>query len=264
MKILVTGAAHGIGAAIATRLAREAQSTGGHAELLLVDIDADGLARLADTLRSRGARVECFVGDLADAATPARAVAAAESHFGSLDIVASNAGISIKMKLQDYSVEQYDRILAINTRATWLLGKAAHALLSRSRGCIIATTSISGHHATPMSGPYSASKAALIMLIRQMALEWGPDGIRANSVSPGSVKTSLSPERYATEELRDFVRSTTPLRIIVEPEQVADAVAFLAGNRAVTGVDIVVDGGRVTTLMNPSGMTAKLTVPTAP
>jgi NAD(P)-dependent dehydrogenase (short-subunit alcohol dehydrogenase family) len=257
MKILVTGAANGIGAAIASRFAADAQRLGHKAQLLLVDVDASGLALLAAQLRKTGSEVELLAGDLSLADTPAQAVAIAQRAFGGLDVLVSNAGISIKMNLQDYSVEQFDKVFAVNLRATWLLGKAAQPLLAASKGCIVATASVSGAHPTPKSGPYAATKAALIMLVRQMALEWGPDGIRANSVSPGSVRTSLSPERYATHELREFARSTNPLHILIEPEEVADAVAFLVGNKAISGADIVVDAGRTLTTLNAAGLTAR-------
>lgn len=258
MRVLVTGAANGIGAAIACRFAADAQRLGHTAKLVLVDLDESGLARLAAQVRETGCEVEIVAGDLSLADTPAQAVAAAQRAFGGLDVLVSNAGISIKMKLQDYSAEQFDKVFAVNLRATWLLGKAAHALLAASKGCIIATASVSGAHPTPKSGPYAATKAALIMLVRQMALEWGPDGIRANSVSPGSVQTNLSPERYVTDELRELARSTNPLHVLIQPEQVADAVAFLAGNKAISGADIVVDAGRTLTTLSVAGLTARL------
>jgi len=161
VRVLVTGAANGIGAAIASRFAADAQRLGQTARLVLVDLDEGGLARLAGQLRDAECEVLTVAGDLSLAETPAQAVAAAQRAFGGLDVVVSNAGISIKMNLQDYSVEQFDKVLAVNLRATWLLGKAAHPLLSASKGCIIATASISGAHPTPKSGPYSTTKAAL-------------------------------------------------------------------------------------------------------
>lgn len=252
MKVLITGAASGIGAAIAARFAADAARQAQAAQLLLVDRDDDGLRRVATGLRSAGSEVATIAGDLAHSDTPARAVAAMQERFGGLDVLVSNAGISVKGPLLDCSLELFDQTVAVNLRATFLLGKVAHSLLAASKGCIIATASIGGTHPTPMSGPYSATKAGLILLIRQMALEWGPDGIRANTVSPGAVPTNLSPQRYATEELREYARSSNPLHTIVSPEQIADAVAFLAGNTAMTGADLVIDAGRTMTTMNAS------------
>ena len=261
MKVLVTGAASGIGAAIAARFAAPAQPGSDHVQLVLVDRDAAGLEQCASRLRGPACQVETVAGDLAQPDFPARAVAVARRAFGGLDVLVSNAGISIKKRLEDFSVEEFDRTVAINLRATWLLGVAARPLLATARGCIVATASIGAAHPTPMSGPYSPTKAALVMLIRQMALEWGPEGIRANSVSPGAVPTALSPQRYATEELREFARSTNPLHQIVTPGQIADAVVFLATSVAITGTDLVIDAGRTLTTMHASAVTAGVAAP---
>jgi NAD(P)-dependent dehydrogenase (short-subunit alcohol dehydrogenase family) len=127
---------------------------------------------------------------------------------------------------------------------------AALPFLAAGGGCIVATTSVAGHSPTPMCGAYSASKAAQIMLVRQMALEWGPMGVRANCVSPGSVPTGMSPERYSTEEGLAMARSRNPLGMVGTPQDVAQAILYLAGPAAkfINGAEIVVDGGMQVTL----------------
>jgi NAD(P)-dependent dehydrogenase (short-subunit alcohol dehydrogenase family) len=167
----------------------------------------------------------------------------------------SNAGIIGRSSLLDLSLADYERSFAINTRATWLLAKAAHPLLAASKGSIVATASISAHEPTPPLGAYSASKAALIMLVRQMAVEWGPDGIRCNTVSPGSTHTAMTDARYSDPVQRAAAAQRNPLRTVGLPENQAAAIAFLLSPDAayITGIDLLVDGGLSTMLMPASG-----------
>jgi NAD(P)-dependent dehydrogenase (short-subunit alcohol dehydrogenase family) len=256
MRVIVTGAASGIGRATAIRLARDAAGRNvRQAEILLVDIVKEKLEEVADLLRAERARAETIVADLADASAPARVVDAAASAFGGLDALVSNAGIIQRSSLLDLSLADYERSFAVNTRATWLLAKAAHPLLAASKGSVVATASISGHEPTPPLGAYSPSKAALIMLVRQMALEWGPDGIRCNTVSPGSTHTAMTDARYSDPVQRNSAAQRNPLRIVGLPENQAAAIAFLLSADAayITGIDLLVDGGLATMLMPASG-----------
>ena len=240
MRVLVTGAASGIGRTTALRFARAG------AQVFLVDRSPDVAAVAAEAGRGHGHAVV----DLAQVSGAASAVAACVGAFGGLDVLISNAGINIKHALEDFSPEEWDRVQAINTRATWALGVAALPHLSERRGCIVATTSVAGTNPTPMCGAYAVSKAAQIMLIRQMALEWGPRGIRANCVSPGSVPTGMSPERYATDEGMALARARNPLGLIGTPDDIAEAILYLASPAArfITGSELVVDGGMQVTL----------------
>jgi len=132
----------------------------------------------------------------------------------------------------------------------------SHAPLKESHGSLLLTTSISGTNATPSLGAYSASKAAAIMLARQLALDWGPDGIRVNTLSPGLTLTEGNPMNAETIALRE---ARIPLRRVASPEDIAGAASFLIGADAcyVSGVDLVVDGGLVNTLMQTVGMQQK-------
>lgn len=255
MKIIVTGAASGIGRAAANRFQHDVSRREGRpAELLLVDINAEMLANAAAEVAGQGARVETFVGNLADPQVPGRAVQAAKDSFGGLDVLVSNAGILRRGSLLETSLEDYDLTFAVNTRATWLLSKAAYPLLAASKGCLIATASISGYEPTGTLGAYSASKAALLMLVKQLACDWGPVGIRCNTVSPGSTRTALTHIPGVQAPERRVGRN--PLRMIAEPEQQAAVIAFLASPDAafITGADLLVDGGASTQLMATSGM----------
>ncbi|MGE0310940.1 MAG: SDR family NAD(P)-dependent oxidoreductase [Lautropia sp.] len=251
MRAIVTGAARGIGRAIALRLVQDAETRReAPARLVVADQHADELASLATALRARGAVVHACAGDLADPEEPARIVAAAQD-FGGLDCVASNAGFARPASLLEAGIDDWDRVFAVHVRAAWLLGRAAHPMLARARGCLVLTTSVSGTHATPPLAAYSPSKAAQIMLMRQMAVEWGADGIRVNALSPGLTVTPGTAPAYERPGAREAREAQIPLRRLAQPEDMAAALSMLVGPDAayVHGHDLVVDGGLVHTLM---------------
>ena len=248
MRIIITGAASGIGEAVARAL--RAQPDGGDHRMLLVDRDRGRLEAVAEELSAVSVAVDLSEPESADAIV----AAAAEAH-GGIDTLVSNAGIIHQAPLAELTTVEFDRMFAINTRATWLLAKAAYPHLRRQGGAIVATGSISAHHPTAPLGAYAASKAALVMLVRQLANEWGRDSIRCNSVSPGPTLTGLTTVGYADEELRRQRERSLPLGRIAEPEDVASAILFLLSPAArnITGTDLLVDGGLSTTLMTSSG-----------
>jgi glucose 1-dehydrogenase len=251
LRAIVTGAARGIGRAMALRLAHDAQARHGRgAQLIVADLHRDELDTLAVELRALGATVEVCAGDLADPAEPARIIAAAQA-FGGLDCVASNAGFAKPAPLLAASVDDWDRVFAVHVRAAWLLGRAAHPLLAQARGCLVLTTSVSGTQASPPLAAYSASKAAQLMLMKQMAVEWGPDGIRVNALSPGLTETPGTASAYERPGTREQRAARIPLRRIAQPEDMAAALSFLVGPDAayVHGHELVVDGGLLQTLM---------------
>lgn len=250
MKVIITGAAGGIGAGVAFQLAK-----GGGAALMLVDRDAARLEATAGQARALGAKVETLTADLGDVDAPADIVAKTVQAFGGLDGIVSNAGVLVGGALKDLTVENYELSFAINTRPTWLLGKAAHPHLAKSKGAIVATASLSAENATPPLGTYSASKAALVMLMKQMAVEWGKDGIRCNCVSPGPTLTPMTEKGYADPERKKQREQTIALGRLGAPEDIANAIVFLLGPNAsfITGVNLFVDGGINEMLMPASG-----------
>ena len=235
MRVLVTGAASGIGRATCLRLARDARARGQTAEIATVDVvplrELDGLAA---ELRKLDAKALPLYGDMGDADAPARVVGEAVDAFGGLDGLVSNAGINRPAPLVRYTVDDWDRVFAVNTRATWLLAQAAYQALKASRGAIVAVGSM-----------YGPSKAALIMLVRVLAQELGREGIRVNAVSPGMVRTGMTAKVYADARVAAERDALVPLGRVATPEDVADVVAFLLGAdaRYVNGHDLVVDGG---------------------
>jgi NAD(P)-dependent dehydrogenase (short-subunit alcohol dehydrogenase family) len=246
MRAIVTGAASGIGRATCLRLARDGKASGVTAQIAAVDLPTSpSLDRLVGELRALGAEALPLHADLATPDAPARVVNEAVARFGGLDAVVSNAGINRPGPLVDYAVEDWDRMFAVNTRATWLLAKRAYAALKASRGAIVAIASMSGRHAHANLGPYGPSKAAVIMLVQVLAQELGRDGIRVNSVSPGMVRTGMTEKVYQDEHVARERDALVPLGRVATPEDIADVVVFLLGSdsRYVTGHDIVVDGG---------------------
>ncbi|MBS0340153.1 MAG: SDR family oxidoreductase [Proteobacteria bacterium] len=250
-RVLVTGAARGIGRAIALRLAHDLRAAGG-ARLTLADVHADELQALAEELQRMDARTCVLAGDLAETDFPACLVARSVDAFGGLDAVVSNAGMAKPSPLVDCALQDWDRVFAVNTRAPFLLGQAAHAALRESRGAMVVVTSISGTHATSPLGAYSASKAATLMLVRQMAGEWGVDGIRVNALSPGLIVTPGTAAAYADPEARAQREQRVPLRRLGQPEDMAAAAVFLLGPDAayITGTELLADGGLAQTLMS--------------
>jgi glucose 1-dehydrogenase len=254
MKVIVTGAAQGIGRAIALKIAKDYQG----AKLLLTDLNQVSLDAVANEVSELGCRAYVKAGDLTDPIF-IEGLSAEISNLGGLDAVASNAGIALHSPLLNLSLEMWEKNFALHVRAPWLLAKVCHASLKASQGAFIITASVSGTHPTPPGGAYSSSKAAALMLAKQMAVEWGPDGIRVNTVSPGMTLTPMTHSAYTQPGVMAQRESRIPLRRIGQPEDIAKAVAFLMSPEAnyITGADIVVDGGLTQTLMayNPGWKT---------
>lgn len=240
---LVTGGSRGIGAGVALRLARD---HGAAARLALAGA-APGQA-MEETLaavRALGCEATAVYGDLADPAVPQALVDGALAFCGQLDGVVANAGITAPAPLAEVRPEEWDRLFAVNVRSTWLLAKAAHAALVACGGAMVAVASASGLAPHAGHGAYSCTKAAVIMLCRQLAQEWGRDGVRVNSVSPGMIRTPLTAAIYRNPAVAAERDRIVPLGRVGEPEDVAGAVAFLLGPDAafMTGQSLCMDGG---------------------
>ena len=243
---VVTGAAGGIGRAMASSFAAAG------AAVALLDRDAAGCEALAAELAGGGARSAAVGCDTTDEASIAAAVAAVAAKLGPADILVNNAGVLRPGPLDQLGLAEWNALLAVNLTGYLLCAQAfGRGMMERGAGALVHVASIAASNPQPRSGAYSPSKAAVAMLSRQMALEWGPSGVRSNVVSPGMIRTPMSEAFYRAPGIADRRAAMVPGRRVGTPQDIADATLFLASPRAayVNGAEILVDGGLGTVLM---------------
>jgi NAD(P)-dependent dehydrogenase (short-subunit alcohol dehydrogenase family) len=236
---IVTGGAQGIGEACIRRFAREG------ARLVIADIDDSRGAALAAELGAL--YVHCDVGDKAQVdALVAQTMAA----FGRIDVLVNNAGIFRAADFLEVSEADFDAVLRINLKGSFLVGQAvAREMAKAGKGSIVNMSSVNGTLTIPTISSYNVSKGGINQLTRVMALALADKGIRVNAVAPGTIATELASKAVLTsEEAKARILSRTPMRRLGEPSEIADTVAYLASDAAsyITGEIVVVDGGRMT------------------
>lgn len=239
----VTGAGSGIGQGCALALARAGVA------VWALDRDEAALASTVHEAADHGTPLTGVACDVTDAGS----VAAAAARSGSVDILVNAAGIGGPGALLDVTAKDWQRVLDINLTGYLTMTQAyAPMMVERGAGSLIHVASISARHPQAGSGAYSASKAGVDLLSRQLAYELGPSGVRSNTVSPGLVRTPMTEAYYQAPGVAERRDAALPLRRVARPDDIADVVVFLASDRAryVTGADIVVDGGFTTTLMS--------------
>ena len=236
---IVTGGAQGIGEACIRRFAREG------ARLVIADIDDSRGATLATELGAL--YVHCDVGDKAQVdALVAQTMAA----FGRIDVLVNNAGIFRAADFLEMTEADFDAVLRINLKGSFLVGQAvAREMAKAGKGSIVNMSSVNGTLAIPTIASYNVSKGGINQLTRVMALALADKGIRVNAVAPGTIATELASKAVLTsEEAKARILSRTPMKRLGEPSEIADTVAYLASDAAsyITGEIVVVDGGRMT------------------
>lgn len=243
--VVVTGGAHGIGRASALRFASEG------AHVAIVDIREEEGRRVAEECDAAGGRGLAFRVDVSNPDEVAAVVERAAGEFGGIDILHSNAGRLTAGTILEVTLEEWLRVLAVNVTSMFLVARAVVPVMqARRSGAIVTTGSISGMFGEPALAAYTTSKAAVINLTRQMAIDFAPDGIRVNSVCPGWVDTGFNDPQFAhdnlsAEDIEEAIARTVPMRRQGTPEEMAAAVAFLASDDAsyITGTTLLVDGG---------------------
>ncbi|MBE7204718.1 MAG: SDR family oxidoreductase [Parafilimonas terrae] len=239
-KALVTGASKGIGLETCRTLAEAG------ADVVAVARDAAGLKAAAEMVQAAGRHALTLTADLADAAACERTAREAVERWGTIDVLVNNAGTSSPASLVDQSVEDWDRILAVNLRAPWLFARVlAPGMMAQRRGKIVNVSSQTSNVALVDHGAYAASKNGLNALTKVMTVEWAPHNIQANAVCPTVVMTPMGEQVWSDPaKLGPFV-ARIPAGRVARTQEVCDLILFLASDASdmINGQEIFLDGG---------------------
>lgn len=237
---LVTGAAGGIGLAIARRLAADG------ARVAIADRDA---ARLQTAITELPDNAVALVADISSEAGVDAMIADALARLGQIDILVNNAGIPEPIvRTVDQQLADWERVIDINLRGTYLAcrGFGRHILPRRAGGAIVNIASVAGLFGIPSSNGYGVSKAGIVHLTRNLACEWATKGVRVNCVAPGYIDAPMAHEMFANVHVdRSHIEQRLPMHRLGQADEIASAVSFLVSNDAsyITGVTLPVDGG---------------------
>lgn len=242
---LITGSSGGIGLALARGLGQAG------ARLVLNGRNAAKLEQAVAALRDEGLQVQGQVFDVTRAADVQAAVQAIESELGAIDILVNNAGMQKRAPLQDFPEADWHELMQTNVDSVFLVGQAvAKKMIPRGRGRIINICSVQSELGRPNIAPYMASKGAIKMLTKGMAIDWGPYGINVNGLGPGYFKTELTEKLVSDEQFSAWLIGRTPSRRWGDVDDLAGAAVFLASDASafVNGHILYVDGGVTATL----------------
>ncbi|GAB3641786.1 SDR family oxidoreductase [Spirosoma arcticum] len=239
-RALVTGGTKGIGEAIVRQFLDLGSS------VFIVARHNDLLQKQLADYRQQGHIVDGIAADVSQPGEAVRVIEGVRAIWDTLDIVVNNAGTNIRKATADYSGADYDHVLNTNLRSAYELSQAAYPLLKASgNGKVIMVSSVSGLTHTSSGSLYGMTKAAMLQLTRNLAVEWAPDAIRVNAVAPWYINTPLASPVLNNPDKRAGILSRTPMNRVGEPEEVASVVSFLSmpASDYVTGQTISVDGG---------------------
>lgn len=248
---VITGGGRGVGAAVAARLARDG------VRVLVAARTAAQVEDVAARLRGEGYAADAEACDVADPASVERLAARAQERLGQVDILINNAGVALAAALHKTSLDDWNRLFAVNATGAFLCLKAfLPGMIDRRWGRVVNVASIAGLSADRYIAAYAASKHALVGLTRAAAAETAAHGVTVNAVCPGYLATDMTSESIARisratgrsgEQALEAILQTTPQRRLIDPDEVAAAIAYLCGDaaRGVNGETLVIDGGEL-------------------
>jgi len=241
---LVTGGGTGIGAATALRLAEEG------AKVAVCGRRIEPLESIASQIENKGGQALAIVCDIADESQVDMTISAVASQFGGLDILVNNATLLEAGLIDGHTTESWHKNFSVTVDGTLFMMRAAYPHLAKSKGSVVNVSSIVGSQGTPYMTGYAAAKGAVNSMTRNAAIEWARAGVRCNAVVPGAIMTDPTKAILPDEQAQAYMESLIPMRRIGDPEEVANAIVFLASPLAsyITGVLLPVDGGRATEL----------------
>lgn len=231
---IVTGGAHRVGRALSTALADAGMRVA--INYYSAKAEADALVR---DLRAGGHECRAYRGDLTDPDAPASLIDAVTRDFGGLDVLINSAAVMHRTPADDVSVAEWDSMFALNLRAPFFLAQAARPHLQSVKGCIVNLADLAAFETWPEYIPHGITKAGVVQMTRALAHAFAPD-VRVNAIAPGAV---LLPDDW-DDATREHFATTTPLRRIGSPRDVAEAMLYLLRADYVTGDTLLVDGGR--------------------
>jgi 2-deoxy-D-gluconate 3-dehydrogenase len=244
--VLITGAAQGIGEAIALRMA-QAGARVALSDILEQEVHATA-HKIANSLQvSYGRDVISTKVDVADSKSVAAWVQATAENWGRIDVLINNAGIQLNSASVDITDEQWHKVLGVDLDGVFFCCReAAKVMLSQKQGVMINIASVAAQFGMPRRLPYGVAKAGVCALTRVLAAEWAEQGIRVNAIGPGYIETEIN--RYAFEQghiKREEIEAKIPLKSMADPKQIAETALFLSSDKAayITGQTIYVDGG---------------------
>lgn len=237
---LITGGTRGIGLAIA----EEILSLGG--SIFVVARDPDLLEKRLEEWQEKALNAHGQSGDITNRHDRQEIFDEIEELWGKLDVLINNVGMNIRKKAIDYTREEYDEILSTNLHSAFDLCQRGHSMLTEShQAAVVNVLSVAGFTHLRTGAPYAMSKAALMQLTKNLAVEWARDGIRVNAVAPWYTRTPMVEKLFQDRKYMKDIITRTPMGRVAEPEEVASVVAFLCMPAAsyITGQCITVDGG---------------------
>ena len=239
-RALITGGTRGIGYAVAEEILRLGGS------VFVIARDRELLQQRLAEWQEQGFEAYGEAGDLVNKADRGYLFEAVEAVWDRLDILINNVGMNIRKKVVEYTDDEYDKVLSTNLHSAFDVSQKAYPLLKKSSaGAVVNVLSVAGFTSLRTGAPYAMSKAALMQLTRNLAVEWAPDNIRVNAVAPWYTKTPLVQHLLDDQDYMKEIIERTPLRRVAEPEEVAAPIVFLCMQAAsyITGQCLTVDGG---------------------